>query len=55
MRCHLEIGKRRKELIISFKIEKDNASFPTFTSANDKEYKGFQWGKSAVKVSLFFC
>ena len=53
MRYHLEIGKRRKEFIISFIIAKDYFSFPAFTSvSNNKEYKGFQWGKATVKVSL---
>ena len=50
MRYHLEIGKRRKEFIISFIIAKDYFSFPAFTSANNKEYKG----KAIVKVSLRF-
>ena len=54
MRYHLEIGKRRKEFIISFIIAKDYFSFPAFTSANNKECKGFQWGKATVKVSLPF-
>ena len=35
MRYHLEIGKRRKEFIISFIIAKDYFSFPAFTSANN--------------------
>ena len=54
MRYHLEIGKRRKEFIISFIIAKDYFSFPVFTSVNNKEYKGFQWGKATVKVNLLF-
>ena len=54
MRCHLEIGKRRKEFVISFIIAKDYFSFPAFTSANNKEYKRFQWGKATVKVRLLF-
>ena len=54
MRYHLEIGKRRKEFIISFIIAKDYFSFPVFTSVNNKEYKGFQSGKATVKVSLLF-
>ena len=45
MRYHLEIGKRRNEFIISFIIEKDYFSFPASTSVDNKEYKGFQWGK----------
>ena len=51
MRYHLEIGKSRKEFIISFIIGKNYFSFPAFTSANYKEYQGFQWGKATVKVS----
>ena len=54
MRYHLEIGKRRKEFVISFIIAKDHLSFPTFTSDSNKEYKGFQWAKATVKVSLLF-
>ena len=58
MRYHLEIGKRRNEFIISFIIAKNYFSFPAFTSVNDKEYNGFQWGKATgkatVKVSLLF-
>ena len=54
MRYDLEIGKRRKKFIISFIITKDYFSFPAFTSANNKEKKGFQWGKSTVKVSPLF-
>ena len=54
MGYHLEIGQHRKEFIISFIIKKDTFSFPAFTSANNKEYKGFQWGKATVKVSLLF-
>ena len=54
MRYHLKIGKRRKEFIILFIIAKDYFSFPAFTSANNKEYKGFQWGKATVKISLPF-
>ena len=45
MRYHLDIAKRRKEFIISFIIANDYFSFPAFTSANNKEYKGFQWEK----------
>ena len=52
MRYHLEVGKRRKEFIISFIIAKDYFSFLVFTSVNNKKYKGFQWGKVTVKVSL---
>ena len=48
------MGKRRNEFIISFIIAKDYFSFPVFTSANNKEYKRFQWGKATVKVSLLF-
>ena len=55
MRYHLEIGKRRNEFIISLIIAKDYFSFPAFTSVNDKEYKGFQWGKATVKVKSSFC
>ena len=54
MRYHVEIGKRRKEFIISFIIANDSFSFPAFTSANNKEYKGFQCEKATVKVSLPF-
>ena len=54
MRYHLDIGKRRKEFIISCIIAKDYFSFPAFTRANNKDYKGFQWGKATVKVSLLF-
>ena len=56
MRYHLEIGKRRNEFIISFIIAKDYFSFPAFTSANNKEYEGFQYAKAkaTVKVSLLF-
>ena len=50
---HLEIRKRCNEFIISFTVAKDYFSFPAFTSVNDKEYKGFQWGKATVKVSPF--
>ena len=56
MRYYLEKGKRRKEFIISFIIEKNYFSFLAFTSANNKEYKGFQWGKATVKVlNSSFC
>ena len=54
MRYHLEIGKRRNEFIVSFIIAKDYFGFPAFTSVNNKEYRGFQWGKATVKVSLLF-
>ena len=54
MSYHLEIGKRRKEFIISFIIAKDYFSFPAFTSANNNKYIGFQSGKATVKVSLLF-
>ena len=54
MRYHLEIGKRRNEVIISFIIAKDYFSSPAFTSVNNKEHKGFQRGKATVKVSLPF-
>ena len=54
MRYHVEIGKRRKEFIISFIITKNYFSFPAFPSVNNKEYKGFQWGQATVKVSLLF-
>ena len=54
MRYHLEIGKRRKEFIISFIIAKDYFSFPVFTSVNNKEYKGFQWEKTTIKIILLF-
>ena len=54
MRYHLEIGKRRNEFIVSLIIAKDYFNFPAFTSVNNKEYKGFQWGKATVKVSLLF-
>ena len=54
MRYHIETGKRRNEFIISFIIAKDYFSFPAFTSVNNKEYKGSQWGKATVKVSLLF-
>ena len=54
MRYHLEVGKRRKEFIISFIFAKDYFSFSAFTSANNEEYKGFQWVKVTVKVSLLF-
>ena len=54
MRYHLEIRKRRHEFIISFIIANDYFGFPAFTSANNKECKGFQWGKATVKVSLLF-
>ena len=53
MRYRLEIGKRRREFIISFIIAKDYL-LSAFTSVNKKEYKGFQWGKATVKVSLLF-
>ena len=53
MRYHLEIGKRRNEFI-SFITAKDYFGFPAFTSVNNKEYKGFQWGKATVRVSLLF-
>ena len=43
MRYHLDIGKCHKEIIISFIIAKDYFSFPAFTSANNKEYKGFMY------------
>ena len=46
MRYDLEIGKHRKEFIISFTIA------IAFTSPNNKEYKEFQWGKATVKVGL---
>ena len=37
-----EIGKRRKEFIISFIISKDYFTFPAFTSVNNnKEYMDF--------------
>ena len=52
MRYHLDMGKRRQEYTISFIIAKDYFSFPAFTSANSKKYKGFQWAKATVKVSL---
>ena len=51
---HRKIGKCLNEFIISFRIAMDHFSFPVFTSANNKEYKGFQWGKATVKVSLLF-
>ena len=54
MRYHLEIRKRRNEFIILFIIAKNYFSFPAFPSVNNKEYKGFQWGKATVKVSLLF-
>ena len=54
MRYHLEIGKCGKEFIISFIVANDYFSFPAFTSDNNKEYVGFQWGKGTVKVSLLF-
>ena len=54
MRYHLEIGKRYNEFIMSLKFAKDYFSFPAFTSVNNKEYKGFHWGKATVKVSLLF-
>ena len=54
MKYHLEIGKHKEEFIISFIIAKDYFSFPAFTSVNNIEYKGFQWGKATVKVSLLF-
>ena len=54
MRYHLEIGKRRKEFIISFIMAKDYFSFLAFTNVNNKEYKGFEWEKATVKVSLLF-
>ena len=53
MRYHLDIGKRRKEFIISFIIAKDYFSFPAFTSANNKGYKGFQWGTQLLSKSSF--
>ena len=54
VRYHLEMGKRRKEFIISCIIAKDYFSFPALTSANNKVHKGFQWEKATVKVSLLF-
>ena len=42
------------KFIVSFIIAKDYFSFPAFTSANNKEYKGFQWGRAAVKLSFLF-
>ena len=54
MRYHLKIGKRRNDFINSFIIAKEYFSFPAFTSVNNKEDKGFQWGKAIVKVSLLF-
>ena len=55
MRYHLEKGKCRKEFIVSFIIAKNYFSFPAFTGANNKEYKGFQWGKSNCKSKSSFC
>ena len=54
MRYHLEIGKHRNFFIILFIIAKDYFGFSAFTIVNNKEYKGFQWGKATVKVSLLF-
>ena len=54
MRYNLKKAKHPKEFIISFIIAKDYYVFPAFTSANNKEYKGFQSGKATVKVSLLF-
>ena len=51
MRYDLEIGKRRKEFIVSFIIAKDYFSFPVFTSVNNKEYNGFQWGKVSLLLA----
>ena len=56
MRYHLDIGKRRKEFIISFIIAKDYFSFPAVTSANNKEFlKGISMGKSNCKSKSSFC
>ena len=52
MRYYLKMGKRPKEYIISFIIAKDYFSFP---AVNNKEYKGFQWGKATVKNKSYFC
>ena len=58
MRYHLKKGKRRNEFIISFMIAKDYFTFlplqVPITMNIIKEYKGFQWGKATVKVSLLF-
>ena len=48
---HEILSRNRKT---SFIIAKDYFSFSAFTSAYCKEYKGFQWGKATVKVSLLF-
>ena len=55
MGYHLEIGKRRKEFIISFIIAKDYFSFSSFTSANSKGYKGFQMEESNCKSKSSLC
>ena len=50
-----ELGKCRKEFIISFTIAEDYFIVPAFTSVNNKEYKGFQWEKSNCKSKSSFC